>query len=1320
MTPGTFLQQYASERDAEAFSRIVEEYQRFVLATCRRRLHDPSDVDDAVQETFLRLAKKADELKSNVGGWLHRCAVNVSTDLNRRRAARRQHEHAAAEHRPISTPDLQQELSELREHLDAALEKIDAEQRELIIQRFFVGRQQIDIAAAEGVAASTITHRLGAAIAALRAQLDAMGCHAVAAGAATSVLVDAMQAEASSAVISKALTANLMKIGLTGAASNAAGVATMMTTTKLVISAAAIIAAVLVGAWQLYPASSQPAPSTQPTLLSQTPAQPGPSSQPNIVPTFTVRSDQNADATIGPRWEPSTQSATMPAGVLSGRITDAAGRPVGDGTITLRGTSSASARIAPDGSYSIPSISRDGQYRIGVTAEGFMSIAPYITQLPAIQLTRNSHERRDIVMERGVPVEVTVIGAEATPIEGADVDLSIPGARDNALRRAKTTKDGIAKFVVHAGQSFTVGVSAPNYAPSRGTVITESPDKPVALKVHMEIGFAVSGVAICKDGLPAAGWTIYALPDWWISGYYPKPAEIDADGKFALFDVGTGKYDLFLSVPQGGGMSSMEKAGSIMMPPEHEPIRAEIAVVSPASRSRVVGRVRFDGRRTDDVEIAMQRESGGSDYRMLNLRDGRALSGTQRANRDEYVFENVPKGIYRLTFSGPGIESLTLKNVEIPGDVPLADLKVIGRLTLTGTVTDRDTGKPIEHFAVRVRKIQTLGAGPNYAQETQWSQVNHVDGRFSVDLVSSGIYQAQVSANGYAWTWTPEIRIEQGTSNCAVALSRGGSLEGTIQDPAGNPVAGAKVIPFSMARSVAMGSSDRFDGDAGSVTADPVGRFMLSHLAAGSETLKVVHPDFAPLISDKFPVVDSQLTDAGTTRLKVGGAVEGTIFDNSGQPMPGQVIQFQDTYSGGDDMAQRVATASSDAFGRFRVEHLPEMTLWVNLAERWKTGGVARRVVRPADGRTARLDFGGLTELKGRLLFGSKPRAGDRVVVSSDSPHFGAIMGITESDSTGNFSIRGMPPGHYRLFRVPATDSSTPILVRKIDISGLPVSLGDIETDFGDVFIKLNAEDPEILKEIRSVYVESFVPGRMYGEQVARAAPVPSASGAWRAANVSPGRYRVSVGLAQSDYSLSPIFERSAERTAEQTVAIDIFKPTATLKLQFDSAPTTDAAAYAVVANEDRSIVASVSMADPKPLRLPPGTYRIVGATWNLDRRDVDPVILKSGQTSSVLVPRAPRVSSAATERILAVYDANGVYIAGVAPRVFSAEGKEMQPEAVPSMGTVYRLAAGMYSARIEVEGKAPIEKNFAVVENEPDSPPWGSEPQMIHLFMTD
>jgi RNA polymerase sigma factor (sigma-70 family) len=240
MTQTDMLIEQAANRNAEAFAQIVTQYQRLVLATCRRRLTDPADVDDAVQETFLRLAQKASQVRSNLGGWLHVCAVNVSIDMNRRRGSRRRYELAAAEVTAAKI-DAHEALRELREHIDLAMEKLDARQRELIIQRFFVGRSQSELAAEAGISPSTISHRLDRAIEKLRKYFNSMGCMGI--GAAT--LVGLMEAEHASATMPAALTANIMKIGLSGVSGGGSGGSIGVMTTVAVLGIVATLAIAL-------------------------------------------------------------------------------------------------------------------------------------------------------------------------------------------------------------------------------------------------------------------------------------------------------------------------------------------------------------------------------------------------------------------------------------------------------------------------------------------------------------------------------------------------------------------------------------------------------------------------------------------------------------------------------------------------------------------------------------------------------------------------------------------------------------------------------------------------------------------------------------------------------------------------------------------------------------------------------------------------------------------------------------------------------------------------------------------------------------------
>ena len=297
MNETQLLQAYASHRDAEAFAEIVRRYQRLIFATCRRTLHHADDTDDAVQETFLRLAEKSGELRTNLGAWLHTCAIHVSIDTNRRRSTRSRHESAAQTGEIVNDP--KHELRELREHLDKALEKIEADQRELIIQRFFVGRSQIDLAAEAGVSPSAITHRMNGAIDALRQYLRSAGCITIA-GSGAGALVHALEAEQASAVVPAALTQNLLKIGLSGAppVAVAAGAGSI----PLVLQALAaiiLVIAISVGIW-FGIAGMSPSPNQAST---------GSAMQPSSAPVMTVTGEGQAEVAPAPRWQ---KSAPVP------------------------------------------------------------------------------------------------------------------------------------------------------------------------------------------------------------------------------------------------------------------------------------------------------------------------------------------------------------------------------------------------------------------------------------------------------------------------------------------------------------------------------------------------------------------------------------------------------------------------------------------------------------------------------------------------------------------------------------------------------------------------------------------------------------------------------------------------------------------------------------------------------------------------------------------------------------------------------------------------------------------------------------------------
>ena len=74
----------------------MEIHRPLVTSVCRRLLRDPNDVDDVVQETFLKLAGSLDTVSGSLAGWLVATARAASVDLIRREVRERNRRRALA------------------------------------------------------------------------------------------------------------------------------------------------------------------------------------------------------------------------------------------------------------------------------------------------------------------------------------------------------------------------------------------------------------------------------------------------------------------------------------------------------------------------------------------------------------------------------------------------------------------------------------------------------------------------------------------------------------------------------------------------------------------------------------------------------------------------------------------------------------------------------------------------------------------------------------------------------------------------------------------------------------------------------------------------------------------------------------------------------------------------------------------------------------------------------------------------------------------------------------------------------------------------
>ncbi|MBA3709512.1 MAG: sigma-70 family RNA polymerase sigma factor [Planctomycetes bacterium] len=165
--PADLLRAFLDQRDLRAFTELVEQHRGLVERTCGKILHHPADVDDAVQETFVKLSQHAGSITSTIEGWLRACARNTAINQLNAAQARRQYEGQAPQSHPSADPLALcirlQERRDLRDCVDA-LPQAD---RELILAHFILGEPQTHIARRFGMSQAGVNKRVRKALAAL-------------------------------------------------------------------------------------------------------------------------------------------------------------------------------------------------------------------------------------------------------------------------------------------------------------------------------------------------------------------------------------------------------------------------------------------------------------------------------------------------------------------------------------------------------------------------------------------------------------------------------------------------------------------------------------------------------------------------------------------------------------------------------------------------------------------------------------------------------------------------------------------------------------------------------------------------------------------------------------------------------------------------------------------------------------------------------------------------------------------------------------------------------------------------------------------------
>jgi len=162
--------------NADAYRVLVERESRTVMAVCTSILRDPDEASDVAQEAFLQAYRSLAGYRGDgtFGAWVGRIATRMA--VQRVEAARRRPATAELSDDIRGDARLDPELSFMSSEnataLRAAVERLPADQREVVTLRFFSEMPIEQIAAVTHAPIGTVKSRLHRALERLRSQGD--------------------------------------------------------------------------------------------------------------------------------------------------------------------------------------------------------------------------------------------------------------------------------------------------------------------------------------------------------------------------------------------------------------------------------------------------------------------------------------------------------------------------------------------------------------------------------------------------------------------------------------------------------------------------------------------------------------------------------------------------------------------------------------------------------------------------------------------------------------------------------------------------------------------------------------------------------------------------------------------------------------------------------------------------------------------------------------------------------------------------------------------------------------------------------------------
>ncbi|RKG98157.1 MSCRAMM family protein, partial [Corallococcus carmarthensis] len=540
---------------------------------------------------------------------------------------------------------------------------------------------------------------------------------------------------------------------------------------------------------------------------------------------------------------PPLEFVLSPALLVEGHVTDAAGKPLAEASLSLRPPARKRPEGAPPPVYARSLIvmhpPREDPVTFDATSDAEGHFAIKVDQplsgtltieadgyLPRKLQVRAPTSGLKLTLEAGATVRGTVTSSRGTPVNEVDISLvkqqvdAPPAQEDEAPSEEPADEEHIEiERITFAGSTgedghFDIkGLPPGTYAvwmrATTGGYERLMPDRvvlrgseTVELALRMDLDGRVGGIVVDAEGRPLAGVSVDATAkeDEASNGrsYSPLSAKTGPDGRFILEPLARDwDYEL----------TAMKPGYALPRPPGKHPPDDE-AILGPDDETPEAMSGRIQQWLEDQEGPKITARAGNMEVRIVLAFQGRVTGrlvkqdGTpitrftvnEEAVRDPKgaftVFVDEP-GPQHLTFEIPG-HALTQRDVDVPAgrDVDLGTVRVDTGHVIKGRVVDDATGTPLAgvtvSLALPAEDVENAEHASSFADV-----LTGLDGTFQLPAVESRPYVLTVQEAEHAALQrtvgptedTLELRLQSATR-----------LEVSVRDEQGQPVMTALTV----------------------------------------------------------------------------------------------------------------------------------------------------------------------------------------------------------------------------------------------------------------------------------------------------------------------------------------------------------------------------------------------------------------------------------------------------------------------------------------------------------------------------------------------